>query len=111
MDKIKISCLDNSEFAEFDAINKGYRGDIYVKILDKFYNLNIYDIIRLQQDFELELKDYGMFTPEPNLVIVIEVSNIEIKNIVQHLYIQKYFENIKSVDMEKIGQLKLKPLP
>ena len=94
MDNIKVLCIDNSELAEFEAINRGYRDDIYVKVSDRYYHLNIYDIIRLQQDFESELEYYGVFSSDPNLVIVKEVNIEEIKKLVNHLYKQKYFEQI-----------------
>jgi len=94
VDNIKVLCIDNSELAEFEAINRGYRDDIYVKVSDRYYHLNIYDIIRLQQDFESELEYYGVFSSDPNLVIVKEVNIEEIKKLVNHLYKQKYFEQI-----------------
>lgn len=104
---IQIYCLDNSELADFEAINRGYRKDIYVKVSDRYYHLNIYDIVRLQQDFESELEDYGAFSPDPNLVIVKEVNHMEIKKLANHLYKQKYFEEIKPVENSKIQQLEL----
>lgn len=107
MEKIKILCLDNSELGEYEAVSRGFRRDIYVKLFDKYYNINIYDIIRLQQDFEVEIKEYGFFSPEPNLVIVAEVNRKEIEMIVCQLHNQNYFENIKPIEEEKVSDLKL----
>lgn len=104
---IKVYCIDNSELAEYEAVNRGFRGDIYVKVSNKYYHLNIYDIIRLQQDFETELKDYNVFSIEPNIVLVREVNYIEIKKTVVNLYKQNYFEEIRSIEKTKIRKLNL----
>ena len=107
MDAISVFCLDNSELAEYEAVSKGYREDVYVKVSDRYYHLYIYDIVRLQQDFESELEDYGVFSSDPNLVIVKEVNGMEIRKLANHLYKQRYFEEIKPVEKSKIQQLEL----
>ncbi|WP_330441748.1 hypothetical protein [Flavobacterium sp. C4GT6] len=104
---IDIFCLDNTEYAEFDAVNRGYRGDIYVRINEYYYNLNVYDIVRLQQDFELELEEYGVYTPDPNLVLVKEVNNTNIKEIVNHLIKSGYFNEIQRVSSKTLKHLNL----
>ena len=40
----------DTELAEFEALNKGYRGDVTVKIGDKSYKVYVTTMIRLQQD-------------------------------------------------------------
>ncbi|RIE05124.1 hypothetical protein D3H35_03095 [Cohnella faecalis] len=45
--------LDDTELAEYEAENKGYRKDVFVKIQDDYYNLrteNIKEIICLLYD-------------------------------------------------------------
>ena len=96
-----IYCLDNSEYATHDALSRGHRSDIYVKVNENFYRLNIYDMVRLTQDFETEIEEYGFYSIEPNLVIVNEVSNEEIKKVLPGLYKQKYFEEIKNILLAK----------
>lgn len=43
---IQIFCLDNSEYAKFNAVSRGWRGDIYVKISGDYYKLEFYDMVR-----------------------------------------------------------------
>ena len=106
---IEVFCLDNSELAAFEAINKGYRRDIYVKLLGGFYHLNIYDITRLRQDFEAEVEQDRCYSVDPNLVLVNEVNINEVKNVIDHLYKQKYFDKIKPLEKHKLKHLTLLP--
>ncbi len=105
MDKINIYFLDNSELAEYKAINKGYRVDVYIKINDRIYNVRVYTIIRLQQDFESEMENYGFYAAEPNLILVKDSNRKEIIDTVKKLYEQKYFEGIKFIEYIDINQL------
>lgn len=99
---ISVFYLEDTELAEFEASNKGYRNDIYVKILNDLFNIKVYDIVRLKQDFELESESYGYYSVEPNLIIVKEVTKEAIEFVVKKLYEQKYFESIKTVDDDKL---------
>jgi hypothetical protein len=94
--------LDNSELAEFEASSRGYRGDIYVNIGGNYYNLAIYDIVRLQQDFEAEIQSYDFFSIEPNLIIVEEVTIVNIKKTIEKISRQKYFEKIKPIEKSEM---------
>ena len=80
MSKLSIFYLDNSELKESDSIDRGYRSDIYICINNMFYNLNVYDIVRLKQDFETEYQSYGFFNIEPNVIIVNNVNTEAIKH-------------------------------
>jgi len=73
----------------------------------QYYHVNIYDITRLQQDFEAELKYYGFYGIEPNIIIVKEVTTINIKKTVEHLDKQNFFEKLLPVAKEylKLDQL------
>ena len=105
----EVFCIDNSELASFEAENKGYRGDIYVRLFnDKIYKLNVYDITRFKQDFEVEFQEYGFYSIEPNLIIVNEVTKSEIIKTIEGLYRQKYFDDIKPIDSTDVQQLSLK---
>lgn len=104
---LEVYCLYNDERTEFEAIAKGWRNDIYVKSGSQYYHLNVYDIVRLKQDFETELEDYGIYNSDPNMVLVNEVSRDEIKRQVARLYENKYFEAIKQVSHKELEQLKL----
>jgi len=95
MGEVKVYSQDNSESANFDAVNRGYRSDIYVMKENIFFHVNVYDIVRLQQDFETEVKCYGFFGIDPNIIIVKEVSAKNIKLTIENLDRQKFFENLK----------------
>ncbi|CQR55433.1 hypothetical protein [Paenibacillus riograndensis] len=104
MDNIKVFFLDDTELAEFEGNSKGYRNDVYVEVLNKLFNIKVYDIVRLQQDFELELETYGYYSVEPNLILGKEVSKEEIEFVVRKLYEQKYFESVKPVDDKNLNE-------
>lgn len=107
MNNFDIFCLDNSELSEFEAINKGYRSDIYVKSNEEFFHLNIYNITRLKQDFEFENEEYGFYANEPNLVIVKEVSIKEIEKVLLKISTQDFFEKLKPLSEDEVKDLKL----
>lgn len=104
MDKnVTMYCLDNSELAEFEASSRGYRSDIYVKTISgNIYHLHVYDIVRLQQDFETEIESYGFFGIEPNIILVKEVSMSSIRLTVEKLFKQKFFESLKPIENREI---------
>ncbi|MGW7162426.1 hypothetical protein [Paenibacillus taichungensis] len=103
MDEIKVFFLEDTELAEYEAISKGYRNDVIVTVSDIIYRVYVYDIVRLQQDFESELENYGYYSIEPNLVLVREVSKENIQLTIKALYEQKYFENLKPIDKSSVG--------
>ncbi|WP_211234298.1 hypothetical protein [Paenibacillus taiwanensis] len=75
MDGLKLFFLEDPEFADHEAISKGYRNDVFVNVSKNLYNVRVYDIVRLQQDFETEVQEYGYYSIETNLILVKEVSN------------------------------------
>lgn len=97
MNYIEIFCLDNSELFKYESLNRGFRNDIYVKTNNSFYNITIYDIIRLQQDFEAWESGYGFFNIAPNIVIVKEVTFQNIRLTLEKLHLCNYFQNIKPI--------------
>ncbi|WP_017692558.1 hypothetical protein [Paenibacillus sp. PAMC 26794] len=103
MDEIKVFFLEDTELAEYEAISKGYRNDVIVTVSDILYRVHVYDIVRLQQDFESELDNYGYYSIESNLVLVKEVSKENIQLTIKALYEQKYFENLKPIDKSSVG--------
>lgn len=108
MDTIKIYFLEDTELAEYEAVSKGYRNDVIVAISELFYHIYIYDIVRLQQDFELELENYGYYSIEPNLVLVKEASKEMIQLTIKALFEQNYFDNLKPVDKSSVGDFFMK---
>jgi hypothetical protein len=105
MKTIEIFFQDDSKLSEFEAKNKGYRTDVYVKIENAFYNVRVYDIFTLQQDFEREQNSFGYYSIEPNLVLVKDANKTEIIETIKKLYEQKYFEYIKPVEHIEISKL------
>jgi hypothetical protein len=81
-----------SELDEFEALNKGYRTEVIVQIKGKRYELNFISMIRLSQDYEVEQEYLGYYLPEPNTLIVEDVTRETIEKVVKKLYERKYFE-------------------
>ncbi len=95
--KIIIYFSEDSDISEYEAINKGYRKDVFVTIEKNIYNLNVYSMNRLQEDFKSEMRNYGYFDVEPNLIILEEVNKEEIIQTIFKLFEQRYFDNIKPI--------------
>jgi hypothetical protein len=104
---LSIYCLENSEWMDFDSDKRGYRGDIYVKADSEYFQLNIYDIVRLKQDFETEIEYYGFFDIESNIVLVEDVTLVKIKKTIEYLYSKQYFKKIKPLEIGYIDKLDL----
>ena len=84
----------------WEAECKGYLC-IKVEIDGKTYIVNIYNVTRLQQDFQTEMEYNGYYTTEPNLIIVDEVTPEKIKLAVEENYNNRYFDEIGAVDEVK----------
>jgi len=97
MKRAKIYFSAHTELTEYEAINKGYRIDVYVIIGEYVFNPKVYSMARLQQDFEAECEEYGYYSIEPNLVLVRGTSTEEIVYIINKLHSQNYFEGIKPI--------------
>ena len=95
--EFKIIYEYDTELAEFEALNKGYRNDVTVVIGEKQYKLYITSMIRLQQDFELGQEAYGYCLVEPNILLVNEVTKTEIEKIITKIYENKYFERLDNL--------------
>jgi hypothetical protein len=98
LQKYKIIIEDESELADYEAINKGYRLDVFVKVEEDYYKLSIYNIVRLQQEFMDEVEEYGSYAVDPNLVLVEEVDSENIKKTIERLFNRGFFQHLKPVD-------------
>lgn len=98
MEQPQIYFLYDTELSEYEAIQKGYRIDVFVKVDSQYFNLRVYDISRLQQEFESEIDSAGYYAVEPNLVLVREANRKEIVYTVKKLYKQEYFKEIKPIN-------------
>lgn len=97
---IEVYFDENSELAELEAIHKGYRVGVYVKVEEEFYQLSVYTITRLNQDFEEEVNAYGIYDPEVNLVLVDEANTESIIKIAQRCFDIGYFNDIKAISID-----------
>lgn len=95
--KPEIIYEDDTELAEYEALNKGYRGDIIVIIGEKKYKVYIVSMLRLQQDFETEQEESGYYLSEPNTIVVKETSKKEIEDIIMQMYKCKYFQRLDNM--------------
>lgn len=91
---IKIIYENDTELAEFEAFNRGYREDIIVIINNKKYKVYIISMVRLQQDFEKELQDSGYYIAEPNMILVNDVTKKEIEYTIMEMYKCDFFERL-----------------
>ena len=105
MDGINIFFSEDTELSEFEAANKCYRCDVYVKVDNKVYNVNIYNPIRLQQDFEAELESNGYYYTDPNLILVKNCDKSEIIYTINKLNTCGYFNELKPNDGVDISKL------
>ena len=98
MTKVEIFFSEDSEWTEFMFVQKGWRGDVCVKINQDAYHVCVYTLLRLQQDFDHLMGEYGFYVPDHNLIFVTETSKKEIVDTINHLAKQKYFSNCKCLD-------------
>ena len=105
MNDITIYFSDDSELGEYEAQNKGYRSDVVVRTGNNFYKIMIYAMIRLQQDFNSEIKNYGFYAMEPNMILVNDTNKNEIIETIKKNYEQKYFIELKPSENLPIEQL------
>ncbi len=99
---MKIYCQWDPNVAEYEAPLKGYRPDIYVEKDGFLFNVFIYDLVRLRQDFESQVEVDGYFAIEPNVIIVPEVTREHIIKTIEGLNKSwQYFEHIKPVKLSE----------
>ena len=93
--ELEISYEDDTELAEWEAWNRGYRQDVIVKIGDKKYKVYVICMVRQRQDFEPEA-DFKPYLTEPNTIIVRDTTKEDIENAIRWQYKMKYFEKLDS---------------
>ncbi len=91
-EELKIKFAFDTERDDFESISKGYRTDVFVIHKDNWYQISAYTLIRLQQDFEMEIKEYGFYTPDANLILVEEASVEHIRFTLNKLHEQDTFK-------------------
>ena len=105
MDNLEIFFSEDSELSEFEAINKGCRLDVFVKMHQAIYHVRLYTFIRLQQDFEDAIEEDGYYCPDPNIILIKEANKEEIVSAIKWLSKQCYFsqlKNLSGVDVDRL---------
>lgn len=91
---------DDTEFAEFDTLCKGFRNDVIVVSNNRKYRLYFTNIERLYQDVKSEFDRDGMYLDIPNTVIVREITKQEIEKKIKMLYEQGLFDKLSFEETE-----------
>ena len=94
MKKYKIIYQNNIKLYNDEYFDRGYRDDVIVVINNKKYKLYIIEPIRLSQDFESEIIDYGYYQMEPNTIIVKKITRDEIEKVIDSLVKENFFEKL-----------------
>ena len=105
MSKIEIFFSEDSERSEFEAICKGYRTDVYVRVENRIYQLSIFTLGRLQSEFESVVEREGYYDIEPNIVLVTETNKAEILHTINCLHKDSYFDKIKETEYKQINEI------
>ncbi len=90
---ITISYTYDTEEAALEAEVRGYRPDVVVTVGERKYKLFIMTMIRLQQMFEIGIKEYGYYWPKRNMVIVNESIKNEIEYTINKLVQGGFFND------------------
>jgi len=85
---------NDQEITEDEALNKGFRDDVIIAIGEKNYKLYITDMKRLEQDFNSEVENSGVYSNKPNMIIVNEVTKAEIKKTIEIMFEREIFKAI-----------------
>lgn len=92
--KYTIIYENDTELAAVEAIERGYRSDVSVKIGEKKYKVCIMSMIRLQQEFAAERQYYGYYCADPNMLLVEDATKEEIEKVIKAAFEEKYFEKL-----------------
>lgn len=106
MKNFSLYSSENTELVAVEALHRGYR-QVHVLLDDSVFEINVYDIVRLQQDFEIEMRATGFFRIEPNIVLVESVDFRNIYLTVENLIEQGFFRNLKRLEIGIIETLSL----
>lgn len=103
----QVFCIYNDDLSNIEALRRGFRGDIFAQVNSLFYQLAVYDITRLRQDFESEVTNNDFFDIEPNIILVKQVERKDILNTINKLFLSSYFDRIKPSKDIDVAELSL----
>lgn len=92
---------NNDDLIESDIMEKGWRGDILVKIDNLFFHPMVITLERLTKEFNDAINANRIYEIEPNLILVKETNRETIIDTLLSLIIDGYFSNVKPVNLEK----------
>jgi hypothetical protein len=118
-EEIKIYVLYNDKDSRLEFESKGHRMDVYVKIANKIYGVYISSFDNHIENLKRNYKEKGFYRIYANMVLVNKLVNVEIKEAVHKLYYEKndygeknkFFNQIKPLDVDKIEDVKIIGLP
>jgi len=102
----KAELIFEGEFDEREAMecrDRGYRSHVWVELAEgRRYPVVFYDVTRLQQDLQEEMKSGDGFIAEPGLIVLPEVTLENMKKAVCRLAEEGFFEALRptSVDVD-----------
>ena len=95
----------DDELSEYESVSRGWRQDVYVFADNEWFQLNVYEPVRLVQDFETEVETIGYYQIDSNMILVVSADKETIVSTILSLYSCGYFQEIKpteAVDKEKL---------
>lgn len=101
---LEIFVSDVSERAEVEAIDKGYRNDVFVKLEVHYYRLNVYDSVRLQQDYQSEIESVGYYSIVDCIKPIhsMELEFISEENPEEIVFSSKYLGEMKLIRLAEV---------
>lgn len=96
-----IYISNDDELVENDILEKGWRGDILVRINKSFYNPTVITLSRLSEEFNNAIAENNVYEIDPSLVLVKQTNIKTIVETLIYLINNGYFLNIKPINLEK----------
>ena len=91
---VEVYFGDESELAEWEAGQKGFRSDVYVRATGHLYKVAVYGIGRLHQSFDSGFETSGFYQMEPNMVLVSDAGKAEIVETLNQLHLRGFFAKL-----------------
>lgn len=92
--KCSIRYKYNDKRADYEALWKGQRGDVLVLIDNKRYNVYPVAINYLFNAYINQIKEFGYYQTEVNIIIVKEVTKREINKVIYELIKTDFFKKL-----------------
>ena len=101
MNKCEIFFSIDDELTDLDIQEKGWRGDVIVKIGEALFNPTIITLQRLMQEFNDAISQEQVYNIDPNLILVEQTEKRQIIKTLKELFLNGYFNKIKEIDLKK----------